>query len=55
MRLMEMRSGGLTHLTIALLKYRKRFEERFTGTLKEVSKQVGGRFARQAMRGPHCK
>lgn len=38
---MEMRSGGLTHLTIALLKYRKRFEERFTGTLKEVRKQVG--------------
>lgn len=50
MRLMEMRSGGLTHLTIALLKYRKRFEERFTGTLKEVRKQVG-----VALQGKQCE
>lgn len=50
MRLMEMRSGGLTHLTIALLKYRKRFEERFTGTLKEVRKQVG-----IALQGKQCE
>lgn len=45
-----MRSGGLTHLTIALLKYRKRFEERFTGTLKEVRKQVG-----VALQGKQCE
>ncbi len=50
MRLMEMRSGGLTHLTIALLKYRKRFEERFTGTLKEVRKQVS-----VALQGKQCE
>ena len=50
MRLMEMRSGGLTHLTIALLKYRKQFEERFTGTLKEVRKQVG-----VALQGKQCE
>lgn len=50
MRLMEMRSGGLTHLTISLLKYRKRFEERFTGTLKEVRKQVG-----IALQGKQCE
>ena len=47
---MEMRSGGLTHLTIALLKYHKRFEERFTGTLKEVRKQVG-----VALQGKQCE
>lgn len=50
MRLMEMRLGGLTHLTIALLKYRKRFEERFTGTLKEVRKQVS-----VALQGKQCE
>lgn len=50
MRLMEMRSGGLTHLTISLLKYRKRFEERFTGTLKEVRKQVS-----VALQGKQCE
>lgn len=50
MRLMEMRSDGLIHLTIALLKYRKRFEERFTGTLKEVRKQVG-----VALQGKQCE
>ena len=50
MRLMEMRSGGLTHLTISLLNYRKRFEDNFLDTLKEVRKQVG-----VALQGKQCE
>ena len=50
MRLMEMRSGGLTHLTISLLNYRKRFEDSFLDTLKEVRKQVS-----VALQGKQCE
>ena len=40
MRLMEMRSTGLTHLTIELLKHRKRFEQKYPSTFREVQKEV---------------
>ena len=40
MRLMEMRSTGLTHLTIELLKQRKRFEQKYATTFREVQKDV---------------
>ena len=50
MQLMEMRSNGLTHLTIELLKYRKRFEQRFSTALGEVRKEVG-----IALQGKQCE
>ena len=40
MRLMEMRSTGLTHLTIELIKHRKRFEQKYPSTFREVQKEV---------------
>ena len=44
-RLMEMRSAGLTHITIELLKYRKRFEQgwltAFTETQHDVARALG--------------
>ena len=50
MKLMEMRSGGLTHLTIQLLKQRKRFEQLYATTLGEVRREVAA-----ALQGQQCE
>lgn len=50
MRLMEMRSGGLTHITLFLLKQRKRFEQRYATVLAEVRKDM-----EQALKGHQCE
>ena len=49
-KLMEMRSGGLTHLTIELLKHRKRFEQQYHRVFKEVRSEVIA-----ALQGKQCE
>ncbi len=50
MRLMDMRSNGLTHITIELLKLRKRFEQNYAATLREVQREVN-----EALNGHRCE
>ncbi len=40
MELMKMRSGGLTHLTVELLNHRKRFEQKYPATFRDVQREV---------------
>lgn len=47
MELMKMRSRGLTHLTIELLKYRKRFEQNYASMFREVQKAVNAELSGQ--------
>ena len=47
MELMKMRSRGLTHLTIELLKYRKRFEQNYASMFREVQKTVDAELSGQ--------
>lgn len=47
MELMKMRSRGLTHLTIELLKYRKRFEQNYASMFREVQKTVNAELSGQ--------
>ena len=47
MELMKMRSRGLTHLTIELLKYRKRFEQNYASVFREVQKAVNAELSGQ--------
>lgn len=47
MELMKMRSRGLTHLTIELLKYRKRFEQNYASVFREVQKVVNAELSGQ--------
>ena len=47
MELMKMRSRGLTHLTIELLKYRKRFEQNYASMFREVQKAINAELSGQ--------